>query len=74
MKAKEIRRRASSDLVEEVKRLQKEVFDRRFHGESEEKTDRGVVHRARRDVARIKTILRQRELGKSAEPASGKKE
>jgi large subunit ribosomal protein L29 len=75
MKAKEIRRRTSADLREEVKRLEKEVFDRRFHGESEEKTDRGVVRRARREVARIRTVLRERELGRSAEPASsGKKE
>ncbi len=74
MKAKEIRRRAASDLREEAKRLSKEAFDHRFHGHSEEKTDRGLLRRARRDVARILTVLRERELGLSAEPAGAKKD
>lgn len=73
MNAKEIRRRASSDLREEIKRLHKAMFDQRFHGQSEEKADRGLVRRSRRDVARILTVLRERELG-SAEPAVGGKE
>ena len=74
MNAQEIRRRASSDLREEIKRLEKAMFDHRFRGQSEEKTDRGLVRRSRRDIARIQTVLRERELG-TAEPAvGGKKE
>lgn len=73
MNAKEIRRRASSDLREEIKRLEKAMFDQRFRGQSEEKTDRGLVRRSRRDVARILTVLRERELGTAA-PAVGGKE
>ncbi len=72
MNAKEIRRRASSDLREEIKRLEKEIFDQRFHGQSEEKTDRGLVRRTRRDVARILTILRERELGAPSPPPAGR--
>jgi large subunit ribosomal protein L29 len=72
MKAKEIRRRTSTDLAEEIKRLGAEVFDSRFRSQSEEKTDRGLVRRVRRDVARIQTILRERALGLSPEPAGGK--
>jgi large subunit ribosomal protein L29 len=77
MKSKEIRRRASTDLREEVKRLEKAVFDHRFRGQSEEKSDRGLVRRSRRDVARILTVLRERELagtegttGAAARPAA----
>ena len=73
MNAKEIRRRASSDLREEIKRLEKAMFDQRFRGQSEEKTDRGLVRRSRRDVARILTVLRERELATAA-PAVGGKE
>lgn len=62
MKPKDVRRRASTDLREEIKRLEKAVFDHRFRGQSEEKTDRGLVRRSRRDVARILTVLREREL------------
>lgn len=71
-KAGEARRRTSEDLREEVARLRKEVFDRRFKGGTEEKTDRGLVRRSRRDVARILTILRERELGRGGEPAAAK--
>ena len=77
MKPKDIRRRASSDLRAEVKRLGDEVFQRRFKSHSEEKTDRGFVRRSRRDVARILTILRERETGAAPEPSAasaGKKE
>jgi large subunit ribosomal protein L29 len=71
-KAKDLRRRSSADLHEEVKRLRGEVFDRKFLSRSEEKTDRGFVRRTRRDVARVLGVLRERELGLSAEPAGGK--
>jgi ribosomal protein L29 len=70
VKSKDIRRRASGDLRAEVKRLGDEVFQRRFKSHSEEKTDRGFVRRSRRDVARILTILRERETG-SPGPVSG---
>ena len=81
MKPKEVRRRASTDLREEIKRLEKAVFDHRFRGQSEEKSDRGLVRRSRRDVARILTVLRERELagtdsktGSSTASAAAKKE
>jgi large subunit ribosomal protein L29 len=71
-KAAELRRRGSEDLRAELARLSKETFERRFKGASEEKTDRGFVRRTRRDVARIRTVLRERELGRAAEPAATK--
>lgn len=72
MKARDLRRRTSADLVEEAKRLSKEVFEKRFKAQSEEKVDRGFVRRTRHDVARILGVLRERQLGLSAEPAGGK--
>jgi large subunit ribosomal protein L29 len=72
LKAKDLRRRSSADLREEAKRLAKEAFDRRFRSQAEEKTDRGFGRRTRRDVARVLGVLRERELGLSAEPAGGK--
>jgi large subunit ribosomal protein L29 len=74
MKAREIRRRSSADLREEVKRLRQQAFEKSFRGQSEEKADRGFHRRTRREVARILGILREREIGLSAEPAGGKKE
>ena len=71
MKAREIRRRTASDLKEEAKRLTQQVFEHRFKGQSEEKTDRGFLRRTRRDIARVLSVLRERELGLSKEPVGG---
>jgi large subunit ribosomal protein L29 len=63
MRPRDIRRRESGDLRQEIGRLQDEVFQHRFHGQSEEKVDRGRIRRHRRDIARIKTVLRERDMG-----------
>ena len=68
MRPRDIRRRDDQDLAQEVKRLEKEIFQQRFHGQSEEKVDRGMIREHRRDIARIKTILRARELGNETAP------
>jgi ribosomal protein L29 len=65
VKAKDIRRRSESDLHEEIKRLEIAAFDSRFKGQTEEKSDRGLLRRTRRDVARIHTILRERAIGQA---------
>jgi large subunit ribosomal protein L29 len=73
MRPRDIRRRDDQDLRQEIQRLEQEIFQRRFHGQSEEKVDRGFVRRHRRDIARIKTILKERELGfeRSVAPKAG---
>ena len=69
MKTRDIRRRESADLQQEVLRLREQVFEKRFHGHSEDKGDRGVIRRSRRDVARILTILNERTRAAKASPA-----
>ena len=69
MRILDIRRRDDQDLRQEIRRLEEEIFQKKFHGQSEEKVDRGLVRRHRQDIARINTILRARELG--LESASG---
>jgi large subunit ribosomal protein L29 len=70
MRPRDVRRRDTSDLEQEAARLREEIFQRRFHGQSEEKGDRGLIRRNRRDVARILTILgeRRRAGGSGAAP------
>ena len=63
LRPRDIRRRETTDLEQEVVRLRDEIFQQRFRGQSEEKVDRGMVRRHRRDIARISTILRERRLG-----------
>jgi large subunit ribosomal protein L29 len=69
MRPRDIRRRADSDLQQEVLRLREQVFQKRFHGHSEDKGDRGVIRKSRRDVARILTILNERSRAAKAAPA-----
>ncbi len=70
MRPRDIRRRDDADLRQEVTRLKEGIFRQRFHGQSEEKVDRGLISKHRRDIARIKTILRARELGKESAPGA----
>ena len=63
MRTRDIRRRDDQDLKQEIRRLEEEIFQKKFHGQSEEKVDRGLIRKHRQDIARIKTILRARELG-----------
>lgn len=63
LRPRDIRRREADDLSQEVVRLRDEIFQQRFRGQSEEKVDRGMINRHRRDIARIHTILRERGLG-----------
>jgi large subunit ribosomal protein L29 len=71
MKARDVRRRDSADLEQEVRRLEEAVFQRRFHGASEEKADRGLIRKSRKDIARIKTVLRARAQGRETAPVAG---
>jgi large subunit ribosomal protein L29 len=63
MRPRDLRRRETADLEQEIVRLQEDVFQQRFHGQSEEKVDRGRIRKHRRDIARIHTILKERALG-----------
>jgi ribosomal protein L29 len=68
VKAREIRKRSTSDLREELRRFDQEAFEHRFRSHSEEKPDRGFVRRTRRDRARILTVLRERGDARLAPP------
>jgi large subunit ribosomal protein L29 len=69
MKSKmlEYRKRASSDLIAELEEMQRECFNIRFQQASEKATNAGLLRNLRREVARIKTVLRERELDTAGE-------
>jgi large subunit ribosomal protein L29 len=60
MKAKELRERTDEHLRELEKSLAKEAFDARFKNFTNRLNDTALIRRARRDLARVKTILTQR--------------
>ncbi len=69
-KLKELRERESGALKTELSERQKHLFDLRSQSVTEKLEDPTQMAKTRRDIARIKTILRQRDLEtKKQEPA-----
>ncbi len=62
MKAKEIRDMPAEELAEELTTLRKDLFGKRFANATGELEDTASVARARRDLARVLTVSREREL------------
>ena len=69
-KLKELRERESEALKHELSDRQKHLFDLRSQSVTEKLEDPTQMAKTRRDIARIKTILRQRDLeAKKQQPA-----
>ena len=70
---KELREKQPSELQFELKTLQKELFDLRFKSSAEALSNPSRISAIRRDVARIHTLLREREAGPVAATARTRK-
>lgn len=71
MKASEIRDLPSEEIEKQLGDSERALFNLRFQRESEqlEKPDR--LRKAKRDIARLKTVLRERErVEKKVEPSA----
>ncbi len=62
MTAAEIRDMSDDDLRTRAAELQEELFRLRFRSATQQLENTALLGSLRRDVARLKTILRQREL------------
>ena len=63
MTINEIRSKETGDLLEVVAERTREVFNLRFQKATEKAENPGRIRALRKDIARIKTVLRERELG-----------
>ena len=63
MKAKEMRDMPADELAEQITTLRKDLFGLRFANATGELENTAGVARARRDLARVLTVARERELG-----------
>ena len=68
MKANEIRKMSSEDLNKKVIELKNELFNLRFRLATGQLDNTSSIKSVKRDIARVKTIIRERELevGKEA--------
>jgi large subunit ribosomal protein L29 len=64
-KPNELRGLSNQELMGEVDEHRKALFNLRYQANTEQMEDPARVKRTRREVARILTILRQRELEKT---------
>jgi large subunit ribosomal protein L29 len=69
MKAKDLRERTPDDLKELEKSLAKDTFTARFKNFTNRLDDTSTINKTKRDLARVKTLIRQAEL--NAAPNGG---
>ena len=67
MKAQGLRDKSDSELVEQERELREELFNLRFQHATGQLENTMALIRVKRDIARVKTILRERELERQRE-------
>ena len=67
MKVNELRKLTSEDLTKKITESKKELLDLRFKQSTGSLEKPSKIHELREDVARMKTILRERELSEGGE-------
>ncbi len=63
MKATDLRPKTQDQLKEELGNLRKEAFNLRFQKAGGQLGKTGPMRQARRDIARIKTVLGEKTVG-----------
>jgi large subunit ribosomal protein L29 len=63
MKAKELRELTTAEIEQKLAEFKEELFNLRFQLATGQLENPARIKQVRKDIARCKTILRQRELG-----------
>lgn len=63
MKAADLKDKTAEELGEELLRLRKEQFGLRMQRASEQLAQTHLLTQARRDIARVKTLIREKANG-----------
>ena len=63
MKLKEFRDLSTEDLTKQVEESHQELFNLRFRLSTKQLVNHREVRRVKRKIARLKTLLTERELG-----------
>lgn len=67
MKAADVKQKSNDELAEQLIDLRKESFNLRFQRASGQLENTGRVRQVRRDIARIKTIIKERSMSGKGE-------
>ena len=72
MKSKQVLEMTDKELQTKLNELKSELFFLRFKNATNQLTNPMVIVETRRDIARIKTVIRQREIARAkADEAKG---
>ncbi len=74
MKASEIREKSHQDIFEELDGCKRELLNFRFQWQAGEIRNSAQYKQIRKDIARLKTVLREVELGINTDPTEKKKD
>jgi len=70
MKISEIRALSREELTSELERLRRHLFDLRAQAVTERLEDPTMISKAKKDIARLLTVLREYQLSETAEASS----
>jgi large subunit ribosomal protein L29 len=62
MRAEELRQLGVDELSERLDELQRELFNLRFQRATQQLTDTSRLRQLRRDIARVRTIMREVQI------------
>lgn len=71
MKSKQVLEMTDKELQTKLNELKSELFFLRFKNATNQLTNPMVIVETRRDIARIKTVIRQREIARTKDEAKG---
>ena len=71
MKGKQVWEMTDKELADKLAELKSELFFLRFKKATNQLTNPKILAETRRDIARIKTVIRQREIKKAGESSEG---
>jgi len=74
LKASEIREKSHQDILEELEACKRELLNYRFQWQAGEIRNSAQYKQIRKDVARLKTVLREVELGINTDLTEKKKD
>lgn len=63
MKAKEIRDLTTAEIEQKIKTLKEELFNLRFQLATGQLENTARIREVRKSIARMKTVIREREIG-----------
>ena len=71
MNSKQVLELTDKELQTKLNELKSELFFLRFKNATNQLTNPMVIVETRRDIARIKTVIRQREIARAKDEAKG---